>query len=1396
MKKRLLSWLLVLSMVISLIPSTLVTPALAAYTMPSSFAGEYDVSNLDSAVFANGMAYKLTGSGTSPVVIPAGNKVTIVLDNVTINSAASPIQVGVGATLRLVPKAGTTNTLTCTSDTAEAVTTNNASGLTAGISVPKNATLIIDNDSAGDGTLTVNGGYGGAGIGGSYTGTISTTQFGANGNDGTPGATGKTAGHAGANGGAPGQLGTGGLGGAYGEAGSDAGVIQINGSILTAQGGTGGAGIGGGRGTDGAAGALGTDGTQGSAGGFAKLSSQADSYGGSGSGGGGGAGGSGGNGGTGGAGAEVTIAGGEITVIGGADGAAGIGGGAGGNGGAGGSGGNGGAMIDARCQKFSNWSDYWSNVGGGGAGGNGAGGTGGRGGAGGAANTLTIQGGKVTVRGTYGFGGGSVGSDGQNGNGTRTDGEAGRSRPVSGFGSNFDSYWRNGGTGIQSQNANYIEYHAYNSIHAVMYVGKPVSGGNGGTAAAQAPANSDGAAGTLNIVGSSNNVDFKNTSGSTSVNNRPVDKNGDLLYKTVITVKNLENTETLANATISIPVTKGSSTYYYETVTDSMGHGIVWLPEGSYVLKGKMVQSPADGYMTEDKTLAVDANDSNAITVNVGIALTLKTSTANKAYFSDDSENALDIIVDGSKITGSIQKIRWFREAIIDNDQMYGTGSIAFAPFNEGYGDAGDTDRGELTPTGLVQKIPVNQNGRYWFEIEVVLTGDGGTATTVTLTKLLTVNNIYREFTIQTRTREMTRESGVKYTSDYSALKNADGTDYQASYGFPWDLHGYDAGNISNGTLLTGVDYDQVPINALRTKASWYSATFGGQGTHISKNAAGNAYETINLTLDQTFLTPSTNKDADKVGSVTDIRKYTITYIPEGVPVAQFPVRFVELNEDGSEKQEFYSYDAIYPDSVPNATVYALAQDGYRLKTVLVNGVERKADLKNGGIELKNIQGTPAANYADAITKVEFVYENNMTNVTIHGYLKGTTTTVFDDITVSVEKGTKFTYPAPVVSGYDNADDDLNVGTIESVAEGAEITFQYLHSKGNVTYQAVDANGRTPLATKTVEVRNGETINVTEAKAAELFTIPYYTLTGVGNVENATADGKYNGKDDVTVTYTYTRNKHSLTVKKVDIDTGSEIPGSAQTISDLPAGKQYIFKTTVITPDNYTPVGVNPTAYLVEDRDGEVTFHYRKAGVHRYAEVTVECFYTENEQETVFHSYKFPAFKDMETTITAPTLTGYTPKDGVKNSKTITPKGVADDDKVRFEYVLDDPRSITVKLINHEGTELPAPKGYTTKYTIKKGDSVQISAPAIDGYTLKTGQSSVVTVDYTKQLPGGGDIVTFTYQPVSQANFVTHTVKFMLNNIPIYEYDKLILKAADTTEYTETSVTLTIPGYS
>ena len=411
MRKRLLSWLLVLTMITSLIPSTLVTSAFAADVSGITQELKFGAADSEKTLGSDG-GYILKGTLDGKVIKITNNaKVTLYLQDVTMTAATSPIQVESGATLTLVVADVSDNTITCT---ATAVDDTNK-GLTAGISVPDGATLTIDapDGGANSGKLTVTGGYGGAGIGGGAGYGYDGTQAGSNGKAGDAGADGYTVGpqygwyrdsysKKGGDGGA------GGVGGKYGNSGTDCGTVQIKNGIITAEGGNGGAGIGGGRGYDGERGgdapvvgevngpkeATYKDRCNGHSaseiynqqlwltGGMVTSSNPGC----------GGAGGNGGNGGDGGDGGQVTIDGGAVTAQAGAD-AMDIGGGAAGNGGAAGTGANGAPAPSPSCWANRNHTSKctWLN------GGRGSDGYRGLRGAGGNGGTLTINAGQVAV---------------------------------------------------------------------------------------------------------------------------------------------------------------------------------------------------------------------------------------------------------------------------------------------------------------------------------------------------------------------------------------------------------------------------------------------------------------------------------------------------------------------------------------------------------------------------------------------------------------------------------------------------------------------------------------------------------------------------------------------------------------------------------------------------------------------------------------------------------------------------------------------------------------------------------------------------------------------------------------------------------------------------------------
>ena len=1417
MKKRLLSWLLVLTMVISLIPSTLVTSALAA-VLPSQYDAVYDAKDLDPAtLFEDGKTYRLTGTGSVPVKIGTGKTVTIVLDGVTIESATSPIQVEAGAKLTLIPKVNTKNTLTCTSDTAQAVTDNNASGLTAGISVPDGAELVIDKDDAGDGTLSVTGGYGGAGIGGSYTNDLLATTA-AKGKDGAVGPTGFGAVGEANGGGAGGSIGQGGLGGQYGSDGTNAGTIKINGGILNATGGVDAAGIGGGRGRDGDIGKDGADGGQGTSGKVWLASYQSGRASGGGGGGGAGAGGNGGNGGAGGDGGTVTITGGTVTAI-GSNSAAGIGGGAGGTGGAGGAGGTGGAGGDVVTGRPF-WGDFVMYTAKGGSGGNGAGGLGGRGGAGGAGGILSITGGKLQSTGHSGFGGGKVGDDGLTGTGTRTNGQNN--------GNDGTSVYSGPQYSQQTLQGN-CWYWRGNNANA--YAGVKVSGGSGGDVGGQQSAKNDnGADGTLTITGSSNNVDFVSNGGGNLTNGQPTDKNTDPLYRVELTVFDLEKDSKIKDAkvNVTVPASSGKVEYTYTTVSEENGKAVLWLPAGTYKLEKKAVNHDTLGAIPKDQpvTLTVAENNNNKQDVMIGVSVKVTADKTDKVYFTEDSETPVTIRVDTSDVDQPIDSVKWFRETVNGNDQEYAMSDTGNKKaFDDGYKKITDGSGNKGTLTGATEKVyslPINQNGRYWVQIEYQSNG-----VKVKLVKGLTVNNIFRTFDIQFRTEWWETVGGADGTKKlikskpegdgaYGPLLDSQGNPSPQKVGFAWDLDGYNAADISAGTLLAAPydGFDHVKFYAVSSELSYNTAALG---THNGFTQTDLLYD---KTMDGTFFTA--NEDCDTVGNKKDYGKYTLKYSPKDAQLTLVTIYGRVQDEHGAvdpDAEPLYTSQRAYTPLITEDNIKASAWTGYKLVGVRVNGQPAVFVKDDQGddtdvVALTEIHGSATK---DKIRTVEFLYEYNMTNVTIHCYLKDSTTKVFDDITVPAEIGTSFTYPQPDIAGYDTESAVPANGTIDAVAKNDTITFYYLKSKGNVTYKAVDADGGV-LATKTEKVNNGGTINATEAKAASLFTIPYYTLNGAGNVENATADGKYNGKDDVTVTYTYTRNKHKLTVVKKDVDSKQTIAGAAQEIDNVPAGKTYTFNAAEITAVyGYDAAKeLNPTSYTMGDADAEVIFLYRKKETNRYATVTVNCEY----DNQVFHSYTLPAVKDVTLPIVAPTLDGYQIKTGTDATKDVIPNGNPDNDTVTFQYELDGTqKTVTVKLVGKATvggpeSDLQAPADYQTEYLLKKNESVTIQAPHIDGYdpvsvdltqngatTTPPGDKQRVTVSWNTLTANA--TLTFHYEPKSSTSFVTHTIKFMVMKQgaehEVYSYSKLIPKgtgAGKKVEYKEDDVKYTLPGYA
>ena len=972
----------------------------------------------------------------------------------------------------------------------------------------------------------------------------------------------------------------------------------------------------------------------------------------------------------------------------------------------------------------------------GGSGGNGAGGLGGRGGAGGAGGTLSITGGKLQSTGHSGFGGGKVGDDGRTGAGTQTNGQDnGRDGTTIYSGPQYT---------VQTCQNNYWWWRGNN---ANAYAGVRVSGGNGGdVGGAQASPNANGADGTLTITGSSNNVDFVSNGGGNLTNGRPTDKNSDALYRVELTVYDLEKSSKIkdADVNVTVPASDGKVEYTYTTVSEENGKAVLWLPVGTYTLKEKAVNHATLGAIPTDQsvTLTVAENDDNKQDVMIGVSVKVTADKTDKVYFTQDSETPVTIRVDTSEVEQTIDSVKWFRESVNDNEQEYAVSDTGNKKsFDKAYDAmADDSDnKGTLTnPVDHVYSLPINQNGRYWVQIEYTSNG-----VSVKLVKKVVVDNIFRTYAIQFRSEwwETTGQGGsiqklVMSIPDgdgtYGNLLDSQGKEMRQQVGFAWDLDGYNAADIAQGKLLKAPHdgFDTVKFYVQSAQLSYNTAALGTYNGFTKDNLV------FEKTLNGEFLS-NQNTDCDEVNGARDYSKYTIKYSPKDADLTLVTI-YGRVRENGvidTDADPLYTSQRAYSPLITEDNITASNWAGYKLVGVLINGVAAefvKDDQGNNTnvVALTDIQGTVDK---EKIRTVEFIYEDNTTVVTIHGYLQGTTTKVFDSFTVKAEVGKAFTYNAPVLVGYNNEGATSEI--IDSVAAGNSITFYYSKSKGNVTYTAQDEQGK-ELAVKTETVAKGGEIVKSTDKANALFSIPYYQVKGDGDVTTNAADKtKYDGVNDVTVTYTYERIKKAVTIEKIDQATGKKIKGVADQVTEaLATGETHTVTLTKV--DGYTSLD-SSISIFVDGTDGQTVKAYYKQSDEVFITVKQMC------GGVLLNSYKVPAQYGVKQEIKAPDMPGYTKPTGTFEATPI--KGNDTSMVVTLEYTLD-AWEVAVKLIDAAGKDI-TPAGFQKTYQVKKGDGFTIAAPNVNGYRLN-GNTLVVSKSADALNIEENRTITFTYDKI------------------------------------------------
>ena len=545
-------------------------------------------------------------------------------------------------------------------------------------------------------------------------------------------------------------------------------------------------------------------------------------------------------------------------------------------------------------------------------------------------------------------------------------------------------------------------------------------------------------------------------------------------------------------------------------------------------------------------------------------------------------------------------------------------------------------------------------------------------------------------------------------------------------------------------------------------------------------------------------------KNSESVKVLTNITEdKTVTF--EYEPIDKQMV-YIHVKGVGPDTKTLFESRESVTHGTASKEVNVFTLPGLKLASAKVGGTDKTNKVANGKLTV-DLTSVTKGGTVDVVLN----YESNMANVTVKAMYNSTE---LQSYTTSLEKGVPATINAPSVPGY-TADAPNKPITPGDDPTANTVTFTYTKDNGNVTVIVVDKDGNKELYRKDGgTVARGANIDLTGKAAAP--TIEYYeTPTApksvlVGSTEvNDLTNYTYGGVGDIIVTYEYTRKTKDVTIIKKDMATGAKI--EEQTLPGLEVGKSHAFNAgTVTIPNDYEEVSTrNPGSYFVEDKANQtVTFWYKNTSADQYTQITVNLICNNK----VFQSYQVTAIKGVPTTILVPTWTGYELKAGTEASKTVTPDGTAANDKVEFEYTITNPKTVTVVLKDNSNSTNPnlnAPANYIDSYTLKMGDSVTIWAPAIDGYSLVSAtlgdkasdNKQMVQAEYGK-LADGTTTVTFAYMPVSQADFVKHTVNFVLTlpggtEQPLYTHEKLIPKGTgNQVVYKEDDVKYTVPGYA
>ena len=445
---------------------------------------------------------------------------------------------------------------------------------------------------------------------------------------------------------------------------------------------------------------------------------------------------------------------------------------------------------------------------------------------------------------------------------------------------------------------------------------------------------------------------------------------------------------------------------------------------------------------------------------------------------------------------------------------------------------------------------------------------------------------------------------------------------------------------------------------------------------------------------------------------------------------------------------------------------------------------------------------------------VVFQYEWDMVNVKINAKLgEGDTAVDFPGYTTQyaeVQRDVESTIYAPNLSGYQPTSASTTITPTKGADDNYgpyEVTFYYKLAMGQVIYRAVDAGNHELATWDGPRVLQGDTVSTDHALAPKL--AGYQVKQQNGNAtaaNNGTAD-KYDGVNQITVTWVYEPKTRDVEVKMVEYTAdgdhrGAELRTDTTSYAKSPVG----FTLNLAAPaiPGYTvkeeagndEISKSKTVFVEDNDQGKLTvYFYYEVNTQDDAKITVQMWDKVNNEE--IWSYTVPGQNGEKQLVRVPTLKGYV-SDPSNKDTSIAPDDTLNADwgkgTVRFLYSPNTVK-VTVKLVDSTKTAVDADyelntkvPNYTGSYTVVKGESIDIVAPDIYGYTLADGQESVhkLTVDQNESKTE----LTYTikYIPANDGQVFVHVKGLDKGGNLCYEYTNSVTQGTASVNVTAFAV--------